>query len=251
MIEEFGTGVFACVMDSYDYVFALEKVLPSVSSYKLEKGGFMVLRPDSGDPIETVLQALRAAEKVFDSTKNSKGFKVLRGCSVIQGDGVNYQTISQILDAALKEGYSAQNIAFGMGGGLLQKVNRDTMSFATKLSHIKFADRKERDIMKTPKTDTGKTSLPGTLSVCINEEGLPVVVPKESVGNRKVYMETVYDNGKVKQWDNFTTVRNRLEEQWKKYPKHLNVISDELKSKVASVRSAQDLRMKEMFKEFN
>lgn len=251
MIEEFGSGVFACVMDSYDYVFALEKVLPSIASYKLEKGGFMVLRPDSGDPIETVLQALRAADKVFGSTTNSKGFKILRGCSVIQGDGVNYQTISKILDAALKERYSAQNIAFGMGGGLLQKVNRDTMSFATKLSHIRFADGKERDIMKTPKTDTGKNSLPGTLSVIVNDDGLPVVVPKESIGNRKVCMETVYDHGKIKEWDNFTTVRNRLEEQWKKYPKHFNVIGDELKAKVGSVRTAQDLRMKEMFKEFN
>jgi nicotinic acid phosphoribosyltransferase len=62
----------------------------------------------------------RAADKVFGHVLNSKGFKVLNGCGVIQGDGINFEVISQILDAALKEGYSAQNIAFGMGGGLLQ-----------------------------------------------------------------------------------------------------------------------------------
>ena len=45
----------------------------------------MVLRPDSGDPVQTVVLGLRAAEKVFGCDINSKGFKVPRGCSVIQG----------------------------------------------------------------------------------------------------------------------------------------------------------------------
>jgi len=30
-----------------------------------------------------------------------------------------------------------QSVAFGMGSGLLQKLNRDTLSFATKLSFIR------------------------------------------------------------------------------------------------------------------
>lgn len=59
MISEFGKGVYACVMDSYDYQKALDVVLPSVASFKLEKGGFLVLRPDSGDIVDSVLQGLR------------------------------------------------------------------------------------------------------------------------------------------------------------------------------------------------
>jgi nicotinamide phosphoribosyltransferase len=59
LLTAFGSGVCACVMDSYDYINALEKVLPTVASLKTEKGGFLVLRPDSGDPVEVVLQALR------------------------------------------------------------------------------------------------------------------------------------------------------------------------------------------------
>lgn len=51
-----------------------------------------------------------------------------------------------------REGFSAQNVAFGMGGGLLQRVNRDTMSFATKLSYIEYADGSFRDVMKVRKT---------------------------------------------------------------------------------------------------
>jgi nicotinamide phosphoribosyltransferase len=57
MIENFGDGLFACVMDSYDYVHALEKTLPAVRKQKVGKGGFMVLRPDSGDPVDCVVQA--------------------------------------------------------------------------------------------------------------------------------------------------------------------------------------------------
>ncbi len=53
-------------------------------------------------------------------------------------------SLEAILKAVMDAGYAAQNVAFGMGGGLLQKVNRDTMSFATKLSHITYADGTKR-----------------------------------------------------------------------------------------------------------
>ena len=65
---------------------ALSEVLPSVAEKKVGKGGFMVLRPDSGDPVKAVLQALKAAEKVFGAESNAKGFKVmLRTCSILAG----------------------------------------------------------------------------------------------------------------------------------------------------------------------
>jgi nicotinamide phosphoribosyltransferase len=98
---------------------------------------------------------------VFGATTNAKGYKVITGAGVIQGDGINITTLKAILDAVLAEGYSAQSVAFGMGGGLLQKVNRDTCSFATKLSHIVYGDGRAEDVMKQPQTDAGKFSLPG------------------------------------------------------------------------------------------
>jgi nicotinic acid phosphoribosyltransferase len=74
----------------------------------VEKGGFMILRPDSGDPVEAVVMALEAAEKVFGVDVNSKGFKVPRACDVIQGDGINLDSIREILVAVLRKGFSAQ-----------------------------------------------------------------------------------------------------------------------------------------------
>ena len=65
---------------------ALAEVLPVVASRKVAKGGYMILRPDSGEPTEAVLQALAAGEKVFGVDTNAKGFKTPRG-TAFRGSG--------------------------------------------------------------------------------------------------------------------------------------------------------------------
>ncbi|KAJ3104594.1 mitochondrial aspartate-glutamate transporter agc1 [Phlyctochytrium bullatum] len=246
LLELYGTGICACVMDSYDYTHALEAVLPSVEKLKLEKGGLLVLRPDSGDPVDVVLQALRAGEKVFGATLNKKGYKVLKGINVIQGDGISHKTIRLILEAMEKEKFSAVNAAFGMGAGLLQKVNRDTMSFATKLCHITYADGIQRDVMKCPKTDPNKISLPGEFIILKNPEThLPAVYPKgEYSGIEKNAMEVIYDGRKksTKVWESFDKVRERLKREWQTASSHKthNVITPELEAKIKRVKEAQD-----------
>ena len=62
-------------------VQALSEVLPTIERRKAEKGGFIVLRPDSGDPVEAVLMALEAGEKVFGVDTNALGYKVPRGAA--------------------------------------------------------------------------------------------------------------------------------------------------------------------------
>lgn len=79
MIDKFGNGPFATVLDSYDYTRALDKIVPSVKDEKLKKPGLWVFRPDSGDPVDSILSALKAGEKTFGTTTNKKGFKVLNG----------------------------------------------------------------------------------------------------------------------------------------------------------------------------
>ncbi|KAG9288193.1 hypothetical protein G9A89_020499 [Geosiphon pyriformis] len=232
MIDRFGIGFFACVMDSYDYASALEKVLPSIVPQKIEKGGYMVLRPDSGDQIQVILMALRAADKLFGSDINKKGFKVIRGCGVLQGDGVTNDIVVDILNAVQEAGYSVQNVAFGMGGGLLQKVNRDTMSFATKLSSLTYADGTKRDIMKTPKSDLNKFSLPGELGVRRNAAGIPIVYPIETIHTSENLLKVVYDHGKVSKWDDFNTIRQRVAQEWPSIPQNYDNISPELRLKI-------------------
>ena len=168
MIRQFGGDacMFSIVFDSYDYVHALKAILPAVAALHTQRGGMMIIRPDSGDPVECVLQALVAGEAVFGVDVNGKGYKVVRRMGVIQGDGINYDVVVKsqthshtcvatasavalrgrsltvlfdvldvcaVCDAVMAAGFSVQSVAFGMGGGLLQKVNRDSMSFATKV----------------------------------------------------------------------------------------------------------------------
>jgi len=250
MIKHFGSGVFACVMDSYDYMNALTKVLPQVKELKIQKGGFMVCRPDSGDPVEAIMQGLKAIEDVFGSQKNEKGYKVINGAGVIQGDGIDIHIVKKILEAATKDGYSAENIAFGMGAGLLQKLNRDTMSFATKLSFIEYKDGNQRDVMKYPLTDNGKYSLPGILRIEKNDKGIPIVFPAtlKDAGSEKNMLKVVHDNGPVKGAfsETFDEIRSRVNDEWTNLPKKFDVISDELKKKCKDILEKHKEYMKEL-----
>lgn len=245
MIENFGSGLFACVMDSYDYAEALAQHLPAVAQKQVGKGGFIVLRPDSGDPVEAVLMGLEAAEKVFGVDTNSLGYKVPRGCGVIQGDGINIGKLDEILQAVMAKGFSAQAVAFGMGGGLLQRVNRDTMSFATKLSHIVYTDGSQNDIMKLPKSDPLKYSLPGVMAVK-SVDGVPTAFPADGthVTPEENMLQVIWDSGPVPvKWKKFSDLKQQVDAQWRALPKSADVRSQPLKDKVKAVtarlRSAQ------------
>jgi len=238
-ISHFGDGLYACVMDSYDYDNALDVVLPKVADNCKAKGGMIVLRPDSGDPVIQVIKALKAAEKTFGVTTNSKGFKVLQGAAVIQGDGINYAVVRKIQEEVLKEGYSAQNVAYGMGGALLQKCNRDTMSFATKLCHITYASGESRDVMKTPKSSAAKTSLPGQLFVGRAGPGTPpMVYPKGDPACKGLepVMHVVYNKRPVPGvFEDFSTVRARVNREWAAVPPNGNPMSAPLQTKINDI----------------
>jgi nicotinamide phosphoribosyltransferase len=240
MISHFGSGIFASVMDSFDYQRALNIVVPSVAAKQVEKGGFWVLRPDSGVPEDAVVAGLRAAEAAFGADENRTGYKVPRGVGVIQGDGISIHTIKNIIDAVHDAGYSAVSVAFGMGGGLLQKVNRDTMSFAVKLNHIVYVDGTAVDKMKAPRDDVGKDSLPGVLAVK-RVDGVPRVFPAEEVSQEDNMLQVVYDCGPVDglQWETFDQLRARVEREWAALPKRADVLSGSLKDKKMEIATSR------------
>mmetsp|Transcript_21608 Transcript_21608/g.30033 ORF Transcript_21608/g.30033 Transcript_21608/m.30033 type:complete len:563 (+) Transcript_21608:171-1859(+) len=256
MATKFGDGLFAVVMDAYDYLEALEKVLPAGIEIKSKhESGYLVIRPDSGDPTEAIIDGLKALEKVCGVNVNKKGYKVIQGAGIIQGDGIGIHTIGKILDAVAAHGYSAQSVGFGMGGGLLQKVNRDTMSFATKLSYIHVqGQEKGRNIMKAPKTDPAKISLPGILQV-ERVKGVPTItcVPDNGHGTpldpAKNMLKVVYDKRPLAHspWDSFSVLRERVEEEWKAMEpnKGADPISDQLKAAIAEISPAHAKKLSE------
>ena len=182
-------GLVAVVSDSYDLHSALRDIWGSDEMRKVvrESGATVVVRPDSGDPAEITLETLKLLAARYGYQYTKTGHMLLNNVRVIQGDGVNEDSIGRTLATVAGEMFSTDNIAFGMGGKLLQDLTRDTQRFAMKLSAIKrhglwYPVRKE------PKTDPSKTSKAGRVGA-----ELPVV----------------FEDGDVKVSHNFEEIRAR------------------------------------------
>lgn len=166
MLTQYPTGLVACVSDSYDIFHACSQYWgKDLKDKVVNREGTLVVRPDSGDPEKVVVKVLDTLGEAFGYTTNAKGYKVLDPhVRVIQGDGIDYESCHGILDNMAKYGWSADNIAFGMGGALLQRLDRDTQKFAFKCSSI-VVDGKTTDVWKKPVTSDWKVSKPGRFNV--------------------------------------------------------------------------------------
>ncbi|MFE0500903.1 nicotinate phosphoribosyltransferase [Lysobacter soli] len=172
MLRQFARpgAIVAVVSDSYDIFRAVsEHWGRTLREEVIASGATVVIRPDSGDPVEVVHECLRRLDEAFGHVVNGKGFRVLNHVRVIQGDGINPDSIRAILERATGAGYSADNLTFGMGGALLQRVDRDTQKFALKCSAARV-DGRWIDVYKEPVTDPGKTSKRGRMTLARHVE---------------------------------------------------------------------------------
>lgn len=214
MINQFGGEgkLYACVSDSFDIWEAMQK-WKDLEPLILEKGGTLVIRPDSGDPVDTPFRVVLRALTLFGYSINDAGYKVLPDhIRVIQGDGIEYDTILKILSKLDNAGISSDNIAFGMGGALLQAPNRDDLGFAMKMSGI-VIDGEERDVFKDPITDPGKVSKKGFLTLVVNEDNEYETVRIRDVKEGQIEaLRVVYEEGDTsKGFTNFQEVRENAE----------------------------------------
>jgi len=217
MLEKFAKpgAIIACVSDSYDIYNACEKLWgEELKNDVIKSGATIVIRPDSGDPPTTVTKCLRILDKKFGTTLNNKGYKVLNNVKVIQGDGINYFTIDDIFRMVIENGYSADNVNLGMGGALLQFLNRDTLRFAMKCSAVRINNKWRDDISKSPIGDLGKKSKEGRLSLYTKRNGhgtgIEYKTLKLSDDINKEYidvMDIVYQNGKLMREQTLDEVR--------------------------------------------
>ncbi|WP_309923154.1 MULTISPECIES: nicotinate phosphoribosyltransferase [unclassified Arcicella] len=205
MLAQYLEGLVAVVSDSYDIYHACEKLWGEVLKDDiLARKGTLVVRPDSGEPKDIVLKVAEILGEKIGFTLNSKGYKVLHPTiRIIQGDGVNYESIGEILAHLKNHGWSADNVAFGMGGALLQKVNRDTQKFAFKCSAATI-NGQEQEVFKDPITDHGKLSKKGRLKL-VFENGTYHTKKQEESGED--ILETVFENGEVLKEISFAEVK--------------------------------------------
>ena len=200
MLKQFAKpgSVVAVVSDSYDLFNAVEKIWgQELRQQIIDSGATVVIRPDSGNPVDIVAKTAVLLDKNFGSTINDRGLRVLNNVRIIQGDGINEQSIKDILARLEMLGYSADNVAFGMGGALLQHMNRDTLKFAMKASAVKV-NGEWRDVFKDPVTDFGKRSKKGRLDLFYNvmTDTYSTEREDEDLVNMRM-LETVYENGQL------------------------------------------------------
>ena len=227
MVSKFGRpgSLLAVVSDSYD-IFAACKMWSTepLKSQVINSGATVVIRPDSGDPLEVLPKMFKILEQGFGSTVNDKGYAVLNNVRIIWGDGINQVSIASILRVVVDMyGWSADNIAFGMGGQLLQALDRDTQKWAMKCSSAQITRRVEDgdlgsgwvsewvDVYKDPVTDSGKSSLKGRVTLWTDSDGNYVT----SVDQPKAWADKgwtnalveVYRNGQILKEYTFDEVR--------------------------------------------
>ncbi len=213
VIKQAKNGILSLVIDSYNYKNFLKNA--SFEGYDLNNEimkflnknyeNKIVFRPDSGEPISTTLDCFDIIEKGFGSYKNDAGYKLFNAnIGVLWGDGLNYDKIRDILFALKTEGWAAENIIFGMGGGIHTYTTRDTQKNAFKCS-AELRNGIWYDIYKKP-LDTSKKSKKGRLKLIKNNSEFKTVKIDEPGEDM---LKTVFKNGKLLIDDDFESIKER------------------------------------------
>lgn len=201
MLDAYPNGLISCVSDSYNVYEACSKIWGENLREKiLGRNGTLVIRADSGDPIEVLIRLLNILYEKFGGIVNEKGYKLLDPhIRLIQGDGITIKTIESISKAIEEAGFSIDNLVFGSGGGLLQKFDRDTMKFAIKCSYVQVEGSPGYAVVKDPITDVKKRNKPGRLKLVKDNEGNYTTI--NNIENQDIFdqaedqLVTVYENG--------------------------------------------------------
>lgn len=211
MLDQYPEGTIACVSDSYDIYQACANLWGDKLREKvLSRNGVLVIRPDSGDPPAVVGDILDILGKQFGYTINEKGYKVLPDqVRVIQGDGIDYMMTRAILTTMKLKNWSADNIGFGMGGALLQRLDRDTQQCAFKCSDITI-NGEHHPVFKDPVGDSGKRSKKGRLKLIETTEahGTVYKTVSEDDGGEDQLVE-VFRDGEILKEYSFDEIRGR------------------------------------------
>ncbi len=203
-------GPISMVSDTYNIYEAVDEIWGGVLHREVvNRRSPVVIRPDSGDPLQTILYCLNSLDASYGHTLTPTGHKLLDPCvRIIYGDGMTPAMIAFVLKDVADAGWAAENLVFGMGGGLLQKVNRDDLSFAYKASWA-IVNREEREFSKAPVTDAGKQSKSGRFSVYRTIEGTYITATEDAALDD--LLEPVFVDGQLLKYQSFAEIRSRVE----------------------------------------
>ena len=208
LIDSHPDGILSVVADSYDVYRFVNEVGTTFRERILGRDGVFVVRPDSitcehDSPTALMVELSKRLWDAFGGDENGHGYKTLDPhVRLLWGDGIDSDGIDYILDGCACAGFAAENYVFGMGGGLLQKVNRDTQRFAFKCS----AQQRRGawfNVQKNP-LDRSKLSKAGRMALVKYGDKYATVPECDDD-----LLETVFENGRIVKEYTFDEIRER------------------------------------------
>lgn len=182
--EIYPKGIVSIVSDTWDLWKVLTEYLPALKNEIINRDGKVVIRPDSGDPVDiicgnpdgkTIKEKKGVIELLWDTfggTTNDKGFKeLITKIGAIYGDSITIDRATQICERLKQKGFASTNVVFGVGSYTYQYNTRDTFGFAMKATYGEV-NGECREIYKDPVTDDGtKKSAKGLLQIYKDPQG--------------------------------------------------------------------------------
>lgn len=229
LTEVYPTGFLSIVSDTEDYWKVLTETLPALKAEIMSRDGRLVVRPDSGDPVQIVCGTVPATGLLpngtpeqkgsyevlwdkFGGTVNSKGKKVLdTHIGLIYGDSITKERARQIITRLSAKGFSVDNLVFGFGSFFFQYQTRDTFMSAMKATWVKI-NGVGINIFKNPKTDNGtKKSATGRLAVAAASTGELTLIEQASPEQEAAsFLQPIWEDGKFLVRQSLSEVRAQL-----------------------------------------
>jgi nicotinamide phosphoribosyltransferase len=228
LLETYPTGILSVVSDTWDLWKVCTEHLVTLKEEILARDGKLVIRPDSGDPVDIICGTRDKIDRdwqgtpeqkgviellwdVFGGTVNEQGYKVLDPhIGAIYGDSITIDRAEEICKRLEAKGFASTNIVLGVGSFTYQFNTRDTFGFAMKATYVEV-DGEAREIFKDPITDDGtKKSATGLLHVTkvMNDY---VLIDKVTWGEEEGgELQTIYKDGNTFNKTTLNQIRKRL-----------------------------------------
>lgn len=208
--EVYPGGIVSIVSDTWDLWKVLTEYLPNLKEQVLARDGKVVVRPDSGDPVDIICgnpNGKHEAERkgvvqllwdTFGGTTNAKGYKELDPhIGAIYGDSITIQRATDICERLKQNGFASTNVVLGIGSFTYQYNTRDTFGFAMKATYGEVSGE-GREIYKDPITDDGtKKSAKGLLKIDRDGDSFKMTDQVSWEEEKTGELKEVYRDGKL------------------------------------------------------
>lgn len=225
LLATYPNGILSVVSDTWDLWKVLTDYLPALKNEVLNRDGKLVIRPDSGDPVEIICGTQRTVGgetpqqkgvvellwDVFGGTTNAQGYKVLdQHIGAIYGDSITLERAEQICKRLAEKGFATTNVVLGIGSFTYQFNTRDTFGFAMKATSV-VVNGERRAIFKDPVTDDGvKKSARGLIKIVIENGEYMLIDQVTEEEEKEGELSVIYENGKFQQTVTLEEIRTRI-----------------------------------------